>query len=171
MMQTFRTIAPEELGTNFFSAIGKGWMLVTAQNPEDSAVNMMTASWGGTGILWGKPVAFVFLRPQRFTRELVDATAGFSLAFLGEEHRSQLSLCGSKSGRDLDKVAACGFDIAYSGAVPYVCQAHTVLVCNKLYRQPLEASCFLDPSLAGTYYPGEDYHILYVAEITDVLTR
>ena len=52
-------------------------MLITAKN--QSRVNTMTASWGGVGILWGKPVAFVFIRQSRYTKEFVDASATFSL--------------------------------------------------------------------------------------------
>ena len=57
----------KELSENFFEAIGKEWMLVTAGNKD--GFNTMTASWGGIGWLWNKPVAFVFVRPERYTYE------------------------------------------------------------------------------------------------------
>ena len=63
-------INPKELNDNFFKAIGEEWMLVAAGNKDK--FNMMTASWGGTGIMWGKPVVFVFIRPERYTREFMD---------------------------------------------------------------------------------------------------
>ena len=169
-MEKFTTIQPEELDQNLFQAIGKDWMLVTAADGK-GGVNPMTASWGGTGILWGKPVAFVFLRPQRYTRELVDAADSFSLTFYDQGFRKQLALCGAKSGRDMDKVAACGFDVIMEGGVPYFEQAHTALLCKKLYRQTLEPACFLDAGLDATHYPERDHHILYVAEITKVLVK
>ena len=50
-----KEIKPEELTKNPFHMIGKEWMLVTAE--KDGKVNTMTASWGGVGIMWGKPVA------------------------------------------------------------------------------------------------------------------
>ena len=62
-------IKPEELHENPFSLIGEDWMLVAAS--DGSRVNAMTASWGGMGILWNKKVAFVFIRPQRYTKELI----------------------------------------------------------------------------------------------------
>ena len=52
-----KTLASE----NAFDLIGKGGMLVTAGNKEK--LNTMTASWGGIGWLWNRPVAFVFIRP------------------------------------------------------------------------------------------------------------
>lgn len=167
--EQFTSISPERLDTNLFQAIGKDWMLVTV--PNGDTVNPMTASWGGTGILWTKPVAFVFLRPQRYTRELMDQTEVFSLAFLDEQYRQQLGYCGSHSGRDEDKMAHCGFRVAREGAVPYIEQAKLVLLCKKLYRQPLEAAGFIEKDLDTEHYPGKDHHVLYVGEIEKILKK
>ena len=65
-----KVIKPEELNKNVFSMIGKEWLLVTAE--KEGKVNTMTASWGGLGVMWGKDVAFIVLRPQRYTKEFVD---------------------------------------------------------------------------------------------------
>ena len=71
---------------------------------------MMTASWGCLGWLWNKPVAVVFIRPERFTHEFIEANDTMTLSFLGhsEEARKIYNFCGSKSGRDLDKCEATG---------------------------------------------------------------
>ena len=92
---------PEEFDPKVFTAIGKDWMLVTAKNKEQ--VNTMTASWGGVGVMWGKSVAFLVIRPQRFTKKLIDTSDTLSLSFFTEEYRDVLNLCGSVSGRDEDK--------------------------------------------------------------------
>ena len=68
-----------------FNLIGKEWMLVTAGTLEH--YNTMTASWGGIGWLWNKPVAFVFIRPERFTHQFIEENERMTLSFLGEEHR------------------------------------------------------------------------------------
>ncbi len=60
----------KDLKENFFEAIGKEWMLVTAGTKEK--FNTMTASWGGIGWLWNKPVAFISLITERYTYEFVD---------------------------------------------------------------------------------------------------
>ena len=106
----FSRIDPKELDQNVFSMIGEQWMLVTAGTAE--RCNTMTASWGGLGVLWGKPVATVYIRPQRYTLEFVEREDCFTLSFFGEEYRKALALCGSKSGRDVDKVKECGFTVA-----------------------------------------------------------
>lgn len=71
----------KELQINPWKAIGDEWMLVTAE--KDGKVNTMTASWGGVGIMWGRQTATVYLRPQRYTKEFVDAGEIFTLSFFG----------------------------------------------------------------------------------------
>ena len=104
-----KRIDPKEIGQNVFSLIGDQWMLITAGTAEQC--NTMTASWGGLGVLWGAPMATCYIRPQRYTREFVDREEYFTLAFFDEEHRKALALCGSKSGREVDKVRECGFTV------------------------------------------------------------
>ena len=73
----------------------------TAGNGD--SCNTMTASWGGVGIMWGKPVATVYIRPQRYTKEFIDKNGYFTLSFLPEEYRRSLNICGSVSGRNVEE--------------------------------------------------------------------
>lgn len=164
-----KEIQPEQLHGDPFTMIGKEWMLITAQ--KDGRVNTMTASWGGMGILWNKNVAFVFIRPQRYTKEFVDDADVFTLSFYDEAMRSTLSYFGTVSGRDEDKIQKAGMHIAYIQDVPYVAKANTVLVCRKLYAQEMQKACFLDASLAEQHYAANDYHTMYVVEIEHVYQR
>ena len=66
----FKEVAIEDLRFNPFTKIGKEWMLITAG--DENAHNTMTASWGALGEMWGKHVATVYIRPQRYTKEFVD---------------------------------------------------------------------------------------------------
>ena len=72
-MHSFQDVTPDYMECNPFEKIGKEWMLVTAE--KNGVVNTMTASWGGVGILWGKEVATLYIRPQRYTKEFIDAGA------------------------------------------------------------------------------------------------
>lgn len=161
-------ISPDRLGGNVFQAIGKQWMLVGAS--ADGRVNAMTASWGGMGVLWNKNVVFVFLRPQRFTKTLVDKAEYFSLSFFGEEDRGMLTYMGRVSGRDEDKIAALGLNFELVNGAPVFEKAQTTLICRKLYRQTLDEKCFIDGTIAEKNYPAKDWHDVYVAEITDIFT-
>lgn len=162
-------ITPYEITKNPFSLIGKQWAMITTR--RGGKTNTMTASWGGVGILWNKPVAYIFLRPQRFTRELLDDSERFSVCFLPEELRQAMTYCGKESGRDGDKLAACGLTATELDHAPVLEQSELALVCRKLYRQQLDPGCFVDKSIDGTCYPGQDYHYLYVAEIEQAYVK
>ena len=133
-MNNFKEIKPELIRKNPFSAIGKEWMLIAAGNREKQ--NAMTASWGGLGVMFGKNVAFVFVRPQRYTKEFMDSEETFSLSFLDKEYRKVLNYFGTVSGRDEDKIAKSGLTVSYHGTTPYFGEANLVLICKKLFVQP-----------------------------------
>lgn len=167
-----KKISVSELKDNMFDAIGKEWMLVTAGTPEK--FNMMTASWGGTGILWGKPVAFIFIRPERYTYEFIEKGDTLTLSFLGEAHRDIHKICGSQSGRDIDKVAASGLKpyVTENGNIAYE-QARLILECKKLYADFIDADNFVDKLLISRWY-GEghgEFHKMYILEIQNVLVE
>ena len=162
----FHSIDPKDLTGNVFSLIGSQWMLVTAGTKEHC--NTMTASWGGLGIMWGKEVAFVFLRPQRYTKEFVDAGETFSLSVFGEEKREMLRYMGTVSGRDEDKIAKSGLTYTLKDGAPCFDGAKVTMVLKKLYAQPLEEGCFLEKSLMERWYPEKDLHTMYVAEILEI---
>ena len=155
-----------------FDAIGKEWMLVTAGTPEK--FNMMTASWGGTGILWGKPVAFIFIRPERYTYEFIEKGDTLTLSFLGEAHRDIHKICGSQSGRDIDKVAASGLKpyVTENGNIAYE-QARLILECKKLYADFIDADNFVDKLLISRWYEEGHggFHKMYILEIQNVLVE
>ena len=164
-----RNIEPKDLDLNVFSAIGERWMLITAGTAGEC--NTMTASWGGLGVIWGGPSAICYIRPQRYTKEFVDREEYFTLAFFGEEYRPALSLCGSKSGRDVDKVTECGFTVktAPCGA-PYFEEAELVFVCRKRFVQPMDPAAF-PQEYKERFYAQEDYHVMYIGEIVEVLEK
>ena len=166
----FKKIDPREMDGNVFQRIGDQWMLVTAGNKNNC--NTMTASWGGLGVLWHEYVATAYVRPQRYTKQFMDSEKYFSLSFYGEEYRKALSLCGTKSGRDIDKIKECGFTVEYGvGDTPYFAEAELVLICEKLYADELREEKFMDPSYAGQKYPQKDWHTFYIGKIVEVLKK
>ena len=164
-----RNISPKEITGNPFAMIGDQWMLITAGTGE--ACNTMTASWGGLGVLWNAPVATCYVRPQRYTKEFLDREEYFTLTFFGEAYRKALSVCGSKSGRDVDKVKECGFTVktAECGA-PYFEEAELVIVCRKRFAQDFDPAN-IPGDVKEKQYPNEDYHTMYIGEIVEVLSK
>ena len=145
-------------------------MLITRKNGYEK-VNTMTASWVGMGVLRNKQVAFVFIRPQRYTKQFVDASHELSLSFFDGDYRRELTYLGKVSGRDCDKIKECNFDVAYEAGVPYIAQASLVITGKVLYAQNLEQDCFIDKQAVSQWYPAGDFHTMYVVGIDDVLTK
>lgn len=160
----------KNLKQNAFSLIGDQWMLITAGTPQ--RCNTMTANWGGLGVLWGADVATCYIRPQRYTNDFVEKSDYFTLSFLGEEYRKELSFCGSKSGREVDKIKECGFHIsAGEGDAPFFQEAELVLICRKLYWQDMDPTHILTPEIDEKWYPQKDYHRIYIGEIAQAYQK
>ena len=168
-MSNFKEITPNEITKNPFEMIGKDWLLLTAGNEQ--SLNTMTVSWGGVGVLWGKNVVFTFIRPQRYTLEFIDREDYFTLSGFGGDYKKELTLCGTATGRDIDKVEQTGLTPCFNTEAPYFEQAKTVLVCKKLYKQKIQPECFIDKSLDSTNYQAGDYHEVFVGEIVKVLVK
>lgn len=169
MVKKFRAIKPEQIKDNPFRAIGQEWMLIAAGTADHH--NMMTASWGAWGVLWHKPVCFCFIRPNRYTHEFMQRNFFYTLNFFDKKYKKALNLCGSKSGRDIDKVKATGLTVRQdkSSAV-YFAEARLVIVCRKIYFQDIEPRHFLDGSIE-TNYPKKDYHRMYAGRVVRCLSR
>ena len=167
----YKEIRPGELQGNTFNMIGREWMLVAAGDSE-AGCNAMTASWGGMGVMWRKDVAFVVIRPQRYTKEFMDRETRFSLSFFGREYRKSLSWMGSVSGREeKNKMTKSGLTPVILHGVPCFQGAETTLICRKLFAQPFDPAGFIDPAIVPEFYPGNDFHTLYIAEIEKVLIK
>lgn len=161
------TISLDELAVSPTKLIGKQWMLVTAGTPQH--FNCMTASWGGIGVLWGKPVAYIVIRPNRHTVGFINEQPSLTLSFMPESHRDDVLFCGRNSGRDVDKMAATGLKpvTTENGLVTYE-DAELVLECRKMFKTRLQEADFLDWSEVSPKWYSEDnpLHDLYICEIT-----
>ena len=155
----------KELSGNFVKMISEDWALLTAG--ENDCFNTMTVSWGGIGELWGKDVCFVFVRPQRYTYQFMEKYDRFSLSFFGGEFKKELGICGSKSGRDIDKVAATGLTPVCVGETVGFEQAKVIVTMKKLAYQDINPKGFLDESIMDNY-KAVDFHRVYVGEIEKV---
>ena len=159
----YKIINPKELQGNIFELIDNKWFLITAAK-KNGAYNTMTASWGGMGIMWNKPVTWCVIRPQRYTYEFMDEADYYTLSFFPEEYRKALNILGSKSGRDCDKIKESGLTPYENNKTIFFEEADTILVCKKLYYQDVNPANFTDINLDKNY-PKKDYHRMYFGEI------
>jgi flavin reductase (DIM6/NTAB) family NADH-FMN oxidoreductase RutF len=170
METTFKQITPKDIQDNSIKLIDDDWMLITAGNQD--TFNMMTASWGAIGNLWNEPVVFIFVRPQRYTYEFVENSDYFTITVFEEKHRDILQFCGTKSGRDFDKVKETGLKplVTELGNVYYE-QARLVIECQKIYADVLKEDKFIDKAISGKVYPSKDFHKMYVGKILNVWVK
>ena len=169
MTGNFKNIDPRLLDDNIFKLIADDWALITAGTIE--SFNTMTISWGTAGELWNRKVFFAFVRPTRYTYQFTEREDLYTVSFFEEKFRPALKLCGTKSGRDGDKVTEAGLSpIATDHGSVCFDQARLVLECRKIYYDDLKPTQFVDPKIEQEY-PKKDYHRIYVGEILACLTR
>jgi flavin reductase (DIM6/NTAB) family NADH-FMN oxidoreductase RutF len=116
--------------------------------------------------MWNKPIAEVVVRPTRHTFGFIDRYPTFTLCAFSENYRGALSLLGSRSGRDGDKIAASGLTPTAAAVVeaPVFKEADFIVECRILYHHDIDPSRFSEPAL-DAHYPARDYHRWIVGEI------
>ena len=164
-----KPIAIENFTVKAYGLFEVQWMLLTSGDFSARSYNAMTISWGSLGVMWGRPFAQVVVRPIRHTYEFMEQFDSFTLCVFPKEYRKALSLLGTKSGRDGDKIAESGLTPIASGCVaaPGFAEAELIIECRKIYWQDMDPDHFLDPEIAKNY-PKQDYHRIYYGEIAAV---
>ena len=160
----FQTFTPEVL--DVFAS--RNALLTVGDRRE---CNTMTIGWCGLGRMWQLPACTVYVRPERYTYSFLERFDSFTVSVFSPEWKKQIAYCGSKSGRDVDKVKECGFTVDLgAGDAPYFREADWVLVCRKRYAQDLKPECCLDPRIAQ-WYVGMGWHRMYIGEIVEAYAR
>ena len=148
--------------------IDKEWAVLTCGKKEK--FKMMTISWGGLGTLWHKPIATIYVRPNRYTNEFIENNDYFTLSFYDEEYKKDLGFLGSKSGRDIDK-------ISYTNLTPEIIdngitfkEANLTIVCKKIYFQDLDIKNIPQTEI-DRFYNTEPIHRMYIGEVIDIIDK
>jgi len=159
-------IPPMDFVLRPFCQFDKGWFVLAAGDFAGRKFNAMTVSWGSLGIMWSRPFVQVVVRPTRFTHRFLEEFDGFTLSAFPEPYRNAVSILGSRSGRDGDKIAAAGLTPAASREIsaPSFAEAELTFECRKIYSGAFDPSRFLDPSIEKQY-PEKDYHTVYFGQV------
>jgi flavin reductase (DIM6/NTAB) family NADH-FMN oxidoreductase RutF len=162
-------IAIEKFTVRPYGLFEVDWLLLTSGDYAQGQYNAMTVSWGSLGVMWNKPCAQVVVRPVRHTYAFIERFDTFTLCAFPHDYHRALSLLGTQSGRDGDKIAQAGLTpaAARSVAAPAYAEASLVIECRKLYWHDFDPEHFLDPQLDRNY-PQRDYHRSYFGEILAV---
>jgi flavin reductase (DIM6/NTAB) family NADH-FMN oxidoreductase RutF len=158
-----------------FSAVGvtmeqmgkNGLLLVSGEQG-----NPMTIGWGTVGIIWGKPIFIVLVRPSRYSFHFMEQNPEFTVNVLEESYVKQIAICGSRSGREINKIDVCGFSLkkGYGVRVPFIEQSLLHYECRTVHKNSvIEAD--LEKEIVGGYYPQGDFHRVYFGEILGVYKK
>lgn len=148
----------------------KGILLTTK---AEGKVNSMVIGWGMLGIQWGKPIFIAYVRQSRYTKALLEKNGEFTVNIpLGELDKDIISVCGTKSGRDMDKIAQLGLTLVdgQTISVPAIKEVPLTLECKVIYQQ-FQEPAGIDPEMDARWYAKGtanegDYHTAYYGEIT-----
>ena len=150
-------------------ALGAENALLTAGTAD--RCNTMTIGWGQAGRLWGLPTCTVYVRPERYTYQFMEDQAYFTVSVLPKDMKNAMALCGTKSGRDMDKIKECGLTVRTgTGGAPFFEEAELVLVCRTLYVQDLDPACALpagEEKVLPNYGAKGGWHRAYTGEIVE----
>lgn len=168
-LQGFRQISAEQIPGNIIRLLSQDWMLITAGNAGH--FNTMTASWGGLGHLYNKPVAFCFINPARYTYRFMEKEETYTLTFYTEAYRDALKYCGSHSGRDTEKIKESGLTpIITPNGSPAFSEAWLIIECRKLVSQSFIPEALHDETLRDQW-TGKSMHKMYIGEILNVWVK
>ena len=160
-----------EYASTILRELPKG-VLLTAR--ADGRANPMTIGWGTLGVEWGRELFVAYVRSSRFTYGLIERSGEFTVSVpmrTGEKDHDQrigqiLAVCGSKSGRDMDKVAELGLTLVEGEEVgaPAVRELSLTLECRVLFKSEQDEA-LLRGDLRERYYSADAPHTAYYAEI------
>ncbi len=166
MIMIYKTIKPKDIKDNLIKCFADEWALITAGGKD--GYNMMTASWGFAGEMWGADSVAVVIRPQRYTMEFVEKNDYFTVSFYGDD-KDIHKVCGSKSGRDINKTEEAGLTPVAGEKYTYFKEARMVLVVKKQFVQKLSEDSFVDKAVIDRWYPEKDFHYMIIGKIEKVL--
>lgn len=156
-----------DIANQFTKQLSKGALLTVK---EGNNINTMTIGWGFVGIMWSKPTVIVAVRKSRYTYELLKEAKDFTVSFPPDNGlKKELSICGSKSGRDVDKFKEAGISImpAYHVQSPIIKECNLFIEAKTVYIQEMDQALFTEGN-SNNFYSNGDEHIFYYGEILDI---
>lgn len=166
-----RSVDPQNLKPEVYQAFSTQNTLLTAGNR--SGCNTMTIGWCQMGRLWNQLVCTVYVRPERYTYEFAEKHDYFTVSLMPSDAKQTMAFCGTKSGRDVDKISECGLTLSYGeGDAPFFEEAELVLVCKKIYVQDLDLSGVVEEEgILPFYGKNGGWHRMYVGRVEEAYLK
>ncbi len=158
----FKSVGPFDVYHETIGKLAGNGIILLAGDPP----NPMTIGWGTIGEIWHLPIFSVLVRPTRYTFGLMEKAKDFTVCVLSDRYKKHLAICGTKSGRDMDKIKVCGFSLEQSSHVgtPFITQSAIYYECRIVHKHRLDPLA-LDPAIDHKYYQTKDWHMVYYGEI------
>ena len=168
---SLHSAALESLTPEILRVFGRRPPLLTAGDRTE--LNTMTIGWCQLGQLWNLPVCTVYVRPERYTYRFMESHDYFTVSVLPEDAKKITAFCGTRSGRDVDKVKECGLTVRYgAGDAPFFAEADWVLVCRKLYAQDMDPACVVGKEeILPSYGAKGGWHRIYVGQVVEAYQK
>lgn len=165
-VKTFQKIDINDLKFSPDSLFSRGWFVVAVG--DSTNFNEMTISWGALGTVWALPAVTIYIRNTRYTYQFLEKYKYFTLCAFEDKYREKLEFIGSKSGRDIDKVAATGLTPRFTKlGTPYFEEAWLVIECEKVYWNDIDRKNLFDDA-QKMYTSPEETHRMYIGGIVNV---
>ncbi len=168
-MTNRKPIAIETLTVKPYDLLENQWMLLACGDFKTGHFNTMTIAWGSFGVMWNRPFVLIAVRPTRYTYEFTNQYDDFTVTAFADEYRNDLSILGSKSGRDGDKLAETRLTPIASEKIasPGFAEAELIIECKKMFWHDFDPKQFINAEIEKQYN-SNDYHRVYYGEILNI---
>ncbi|HHY05139.1 MAG TPA: flavin reductase family protein [Thermoanaerobacterales bacterium] len=159
-----------DVAPQILKQIEKGVFLTVKQGDN---TNTMTIGWGMLGRIWNRQIFMVLVRYSRYTYELIEKADSFTVSIPKYNTlEDALNICGTKSGRDIDKFKECNLtcEPGKTVASPIIAECDIHVECKIIYKQPLDPEK-IPEEIKKVHYKTQDYHVLYYGEIQKTFVR
>lgn len=168
----YDTVAPKDFDENIFELVGDDWTVITSGDQPNS----MVASWGGTGIMFNKPVTWCFLRANRYTLEKIKETGTYTMCYFPADYKGDILKFGTASGRNTDKMAQTKLTpMTTPDGAPAYKEAKIIIECKLIAAPTVSKDEFYTEEgkefLQGGYDEAKDWHKLVFGEITNIYVK
>jgi flavin reductase (DIM6/NTAB) family NADH-FMN oxidoreductase RutF len=153
-----------------YTLFSEKWFLLTGGNYQKNHFNTMTIEWGSIGKVWRQPLVQVFVRPARYTYQFMEQYDTFTLSCFPPQYKDALTLLGTKSGRDGDKIVEAGLtpEAASHVAAPVFTEAELTIECVKIYWDDIVPAQMFDEEAFNRYGNIPDPHRVYFGKIVAI---
>lgn len=162
----YKDIKYNEQLSQMYHQLDRGAFLTTK---NDDKVNTMSIAWGGVNLIWGKEIFIAYVRYTRDTYTMLTNTEEFTISVpVNKNMKKEIRFCGTKSGRDYDKIAECGLTLSPGRVVdtPVIQECDLHYECKIIYRQIQEPNS-IPKEVLKKYYKNNDFHVIFYGEIVD----